>query len=323
MDDFLTSLSLGLNLNYQAKTAVLSLLGHISQNIYAKEPRFNNTSEDLSLNFKKDFSKYDTLGITNTFTHAEEPRSFEDAFGSATGRYAYFRNKFSLVYIRAVSKMLSILARFTNEADYFSRKDILDSTMNTMGAELNYIISSATILLFSNDFSRRDFLPGPEANTDTLLAGIKQYLTSQLSFEAKAGIDFLKSYNDSKYTKPIVTLSLIDEMDKNTRSIISFTKRYYTNAYEEDLFDYQEFSCNIIRQLSERLGVTFRGFYGRGKYIAQDIKDTLGGIGLGFIYDLRRNIKLKAAYAYSQVDSNSGTRDYKKNVFSLGYMMEF
>jgi len=323
IDDFITDAALGLGLNYEGKTGVLELLGRITQHFFANHADFNNTCEDFMFSLKNELSKKDSMAISDTFTHAQEPRSFEDAFGRTTGRYSYLKNEFSMAYTRAISKMLSFLARFSNESDYFSRKDIIDSAMNSIGLQMNYILSSATILLFSNDFSRRDFYPGRNASTDAFLAGVKQYLTSQLSFEAKAGLDFLNSYNASKYTKPMVSLSFIDEMDKNTRSVISFTKRYYTNAYEEDLFDYQEFSAEIIEQLSERLGINFSGFYGKGKYISLGIADTLRGAGLGFVYDLRQNIRLKISYAYSDATSNSDTRAYKKNLFSLGVTSEF
>jgi hypothetical protein len=323
VDDFITRLSLGLDLNYQAKTTNFSLLGYIASNIYAKNSDFNNTSEDITLAFNKDFSKYDSLSITDTFTNAEDPSSFQDAFGRAAGRYSHLMNAFSTVYTRAISKTLSLLGRLGNQVDYFSTKDNLDSVMSSIGAELNYALSSATILLLSNDFSRRNFLGGPAANTDTLLAGIKHYFTSQLSLEGRAGVDFLESYNRDKFTEPVIILSLIDEIDKNTRSTVSFTKRYDATAYEQDLFDYQEFSANIFKQLSQRFTGSLRAFYGQGEYAELGITDRLAGLGVGLSYDLRENIKLRASYAYAQTDSTADDRDYKKNLFSLGCTMEF
>ena len=195
--------------------------------------------------------------------------------------------------------------------------------MHSVGAELDYAFSSATILLLEDDFSYRSFDPGKSASTDTLACGIKQYFTKQLYLVFNTGVEFMRSYNGRHFTKPLVAVSLIDDVDKNTSASISFMKRYYTNANEQDLFNYQQFSAGITRQLYERLGVSLSGFYGQGKYVSLGVKDTFKGLSAGLTYDLRKNVKLRADYTYSQADSNVTSREYVKNFFSLGCSMEF
>lgn len=323
IEDFITNLILGFNWNYEGKTRAIGFTGRVTREIFAKNSRFSNTSQDFDFSLKNEFSKYDSVSLSDSFTHAEEPRSFEDAFGRTTGRYNYTKNKVDLSYNRDISKQLALIARYSHNADFFSRKDLSDTTMHGAEAELDYALSSATILLAGNDFSHRSFEPGGSATTNTLAFGIKHYFTSQLSVVARSGVEFMESYNGRNFTKPLVAASLIDEVDENTLTSLSFMKRYYTNAYEQDLFDYQQFSAGIRRQLYERLGFSLSGFYGRGKYVSLGIKENLQGVKAGFTYDLRRNISLRTDYSYSRADSNFPGREYAKNTFSLGCSGEF
>ena len=322
-EGFITNLSLGFDVEYEGKTRSFELITNINQQIFTNYDDFNNTSQDLSLNFQQEFSKFSRISIRNVFSHTYEPRSFEDAFGRTRGRYSYYRNRLNLAYIRDVTKQLSITARYINEIDEISRQDLSDSYLNTAGIGATYFLNSVTSFLFSYDFSHRDFDPGSDATINTIAAGMRYYLTKQLYFDIKAGIDLIHSYSDRDYSKPLIQASLTNDIDENSLVNISFTKRYYTNAYTEDLFDYWQTSVTFRRQLFRRLGCVFSGFYGEGEYIATNITDKLQGASIGFTYDLSRKLKANLSYSYSKVDSTIETREYTKNTVLLGLTMEF
>lgn len=322
-EDFITTLSLGLGAKLEGKTRSLNLAANVTQQLFADYDNFNNTSQDLTIDFQQEFSKYDRISLRDTFTHTYEPRSFEDAFGRTTGRYSYYRNRFSLDYTRDIAKQLSLSARYANEVDEISRKDLSDSSLNRAGLEATYFLSSATILLCFYDFTYRDFDPGASASTNTIAAGLRHYLTSQLYLDAQAGLDLINSYNDEGYCRPLIQASLTSDIDENSRAAISFSKRYYTNAYTQDLFDYWKVLATFTRQLFKRLSCSLSGFYGKGEYVAANITDKLRGASIGLTYDLTKKIKANLGYTYSNVDSTQATREYTKNRIYLKLSMEF
>jgi len=322
-EDFITNLSFGLGVKYEGKTRSLELTANIFQQFFADYDNFNNTSEDLTLNFQQEFSRYDRISLRDVFTHTYEPRSFEEAFGITRGRYSYYRNRFNLAYTKDISRQFSISARYASEIDEVSREDLSDSSLNRVGLDATYFPTSATILMFSYDFSRRDFDPGGNATIHTIAPGLRHYFTRQLYFDGKAGIDFINSYNDKNYAKPLIQASVINDIDENSRVSISFTRRYYTNAYTQDLFDYWQTSGTFTRRLFKRLGCSLSGFYGEGEYITTNIADKLRGVSVGFTYDLSKKLKGNLRYTYSDVDSTIDTREYTKNKIFLGLAMEF
>jgi hypothetical protein len=321
--DFITTATLGLSAKYEGKTQSLDFLGHINQEIFARNNDFNNTSEDFTLNFQKELSRYDRISLKNLFLHAQDPRSFEDAFGRTSGRYSYYKNRFSLGYSHDFSKQISLTGSYANEADLFSLSSQSDSYLNRIGLRLEDALSSSAILLFSYDLAYRTFDPGKNALTNTLAAGLRYYFTKQLYLEGNTGLDIIDSYDNRTYFKPLIKVSLIDDVDENTRTNITFSHKYSTNAYEQNIFNYTQIFCSVTRRLLERLAVSLNGFYGKGKYIGTDIKDKLTGAGIGFSYDIGHNIKGTLNYNYERAHSNVDSRGYAKNSITLGLEVDF
>ena len=322
-DDYITNASVGLLAKYEGKTEGLSFSGRVAQHNYMDNTNFDNTSEDFTLSGQKEFSAYDRATIKNTFTHAEDPSSFEDEFGRTSGRYSYYRNKFNMAYSRDFSKEFTLIGRYFNDVDTYSRSDMSDSVQNRIGFEGDYIVSSHTTAYGAYDFTQRDFDPGSKALTNSLYAGARQFFSSQLFLDAATGVDFIKSYNDKNYEKPRFTLSLTDDLDETTRASITFDKRYFTNSSTQDLFNYWQTSANLSRRIFQRLGMNMSGFYGKGTYTTMNIKDTLKGASTGLNYDITEYITANVSYTYSKTTSNDASRDYARNVVSTGINIEF
>ncbi len=321
--DFITNLSFGLGVQSERKLGSFDLTAKIVQQIFAKYSDYNRLSENLILNFQQEFSKYDRMSLRDVFSHTYETITFEQAFGRTPGRYSQYRNRFNIDYTRDIAKQISLSAKYDNEINVFSREDVSDSLRNRFGVQLDYFPTSADILMFSYDFSRRDFDPGGYVATNSIAAGLRHYLTSQLYFDGKVGMDVIDSYTNKNYTKAFIQTSLTSDVDENSRASISFAKRYDTTAYSEDLFDYWQISGMFTRQLFKRLGFFLFAFYGQGEYIIVDVTDNLCGADIGFTYDLTRNLKGRLNYNYSNVDSTLDTRDYSRNRAFLGLAAEF
>jgi hypothetical protein len=322
-DDFVTNAMIGLLARYDGKTEGLEFRGHVTRHDYNDYNNYDNTSEDFSLSAKKEFSAYERAIVSDTFIHAEEPSSFEDEFGRTSGRYSYYRNRFNLAYSKDLSKEFTLIGRYLNDYDTYSRSDMSDSVQNRVGFEGDYIVSSHTTVFGAYDFYQRDFDPGSQATTNSLSAGARQYFTSQVFLDANTGVDFIKSFNNKEYTKPHLTASLTDDFDETTRLSLSYDKRYYTNSSTQDLFNYWQTSLNFNKRVFLRLGFNASGFYGKGTYASFGIEDTLKGAGAGLSYDIKDNIKGTLNYSYSKTTSNVISREYVRNVVSTGITVEF
>lgn len=322
-DDFITRAKIGLSALYESKTESLELRGNIAHNKYADYSNYDNTSEDLTINAKKEFSAYERAILTDTFTHAEEPSSFEDEFGRTSGRYSYNRNRFNIAYSKDLSKEFTITGRYLNDFDTYSRSDLSDSVQHRIGFEGDYTVSSYTTLLAMYDFYYRDFDPGTSATINGLTAGARQFFTEHTYADASFGYDFINSFNNKDYIKPRVSLRLTDDFDPATRASVSFDKRSYTNASTQDLFNYWQTSLSFSRRLFDRLGFNASGFYGKGRYMVYNIKDTLKGVSAGFAYDISHNVTGTLNYSYSKTTSNDPGREYEKNTVSAGITAVF
>ena len=101
--DIVTNLTVGLDAKKEGKTYQFNMGGNFTQHLFADESSFNKNSQDVIIDFQKEFFKYDRISVTNNFVNADEPRSFEDDFGRTSGRYSYYRNTFGADDIAVVT----------------------------------------------------------------------------------------------------------------------------------------------------------------------------------------------------------------------------
>lgn len=323
INDFITNLSLGLDMEYEGKAQTLRLKGALSQELFLEETDFNNFSQNISLNFQKEFSKYDRFNLSNSFIHAEEPQSFQDEFGRTSGRYSYCLNRFNLGYSRDISKQLSLSLKYANEFYKPSGEDLLDSSLHSIGLQADYFFSSRTIFPFLYEFFYRDFDSGQSSSIHSLAAGIRQYLTRQLYIDARAGLNFIDSFNNQDYTKINLLAALTNEVNETTRNTLTFSKEYNTNYSTEDIFDSWRLTLSFIKQLLERLTCSVSVFYGKGEYVSSNIKDEFKGGNTRLAYDLNKDSQIFLMYSYSNNSSNNNTRGYDRNIISIGLRHNF
>ncbi len=322
-EDFITNLTLGLGVKYEGKTNSLEFMGNINHQIFTEHNNFDNTSGEFSLNLQSEFTEHERISLKNVYTHTYEPGDFEGALGRTTGRYSFDRNIFNLNYIRDITKELSLNIRYANELNKFLREDLKDSSLNSIGFEVGYSPSPVTILLFSYKFIKREFKNGEDASTNTVSTGIRQYITPRLYFDGNVGADLITSYDNKEYTKPLISISITDEIDKKTMATLSFSKQYQTGAYRESLFNSWRTSGALTRELLERLGCFLSGFYGEGEYVTLEITEKLWGANIGFTYDFMEHLKGNFTYTYFNKNSTVLTEEYSKNIIFWGLTTEF
>ncbi|MFH1877722.1 MAG: outer membrane beta-barrel protein [Candidatus Omnitrophota bacterium] len=321
--DFTVTPLAGVGIKQDGKTHDFLFNGNIKRELFAENNRYNNTAEDFNVSYSNDLSKKDTLIVTDTFVHAEEPRSFEDAFGRISGRYSYYTNKLNLRYSREISKQFRVLGRYENDIDLFSRVDLHDSYLNSAGVEADYIINSDVTVLVSYDYLRRLFDPGGGAYANTVSAGFSYNLTKRIFFSCLTGLDLINSYDKKDHTKPFVFTKIEGEIDDTTRADLSFKYKTYSFPYFEDYFDYWQFSGTFTKEVLERLTLSAMFFFGNGKYIDYGLKYGIAGVGGALTYDINDKIKASLSYSYSGVDSNLEFQEYDKNVVALTVTVVF
>lgn len=327
-EDFITLAGLGIGAKYEGRTRSFELTGNVTQRMYAKNSNFDNTTEEVALNFSNEFSEHARMSLSNVFIHSNEPlfnrgNFFDEQFGRRGGQFEHFRNRFDINYTRDFTRQLTIIARYGNSLDIFSGVDLQDSFLNNAGFEANYLLSATTTFLLSYDFVYREFEDNESASINTVATGIRQYITRKLYFDIRPGLDFIDSFDDENLTKPVIMTSLTYQKDTDTIARLIFEKKYDTNVYNEDIVNRWRTTASVTRQLMERLRCSLSIFYSEGEFISSDFKNRLLGANSTINYDITKILKGNFTYTYSHSDTNSETTGYTKNTVFLGLTAEF
>lgn len=328
IEDFITEARIGLGILYEGKTRNLGLTANITNQTFAENDVFNNVAQDVNLNFSNEFSKYSRISFNNIFRHTEAPLFssedfFESQLGRPSGRFDYFNNKFNINYSYDVAKQFVVITKYTNEINAYSGTNIPASATNKPGVEVDYLSTFGPTFLFLYDFANVQFDNGEDATINTIASGIRQYITQKISFDVKAGLDFIDSFDDEKLTRPRIQTTLIYQKDSDTIANLSFDKKQGTNPYAADVFDSWAISTSLTRQLLERLRTTLSLFYSESEFLPSDFEQRFFGGSSTFTYDISKNLKGTLTYTYSQSNTNVETAGYTKNTIFLGFSAGF
>lgn len=321
--DNVTNLKLGLGAKQEQKTYRLNIEGNIAQHLFADNSSFNNNSQDVNIDFRKEISRYDRISVGNRFVHSEEPRSFEDDFGRTSGRYSYYRNTFNTEYIKDISKHISIQGHYGNENYSASRESIRDSLLHRVGADAIYIQSSATAFLMGYDFTTRHLEDIGSADVHTLSTGLRHSLTKQLYLDARAGVSFVEAFDGSNASEPSVIVALTNDFSETDSASLSYSQTSMPSSFSADIFDSWRVAASVARQLLERLRMTMSVFFGEGDFEALGLTDKQTGVNARLHYDVSKDAVAFLAYTFSQIDSNIDTRSYARNLVELGVRVAF
>ncbi len=330
LEDFITNAGLKVGVIYEGKTRSLELIGNINNQTFAKNDIFNNITQDVTLNFTNEFSKYDRMSLKNVFSHSEAPLFSRDEFFEEEqfgerggGRLDYFKNRFNVNYSRDFAKQLTITTRYANDIDIFSGVDRPSSAQNRAGLETAYSLSPTTIFFFTYDFAIREYEDQGNISINTIATGIRQYITKKLYFDGRTGLDFIDSVDDKSPTRGLIRSALTYQIDRDLKASISFQKSNNADSYSPSLYSGWRTSASLTRQMLERLRFSLLAFYGEGKSLSGDFEQKLLGANSSLIYDISKNLKGNLTYAYSQSDPNIETSGYTRTTVFLGLTAGF
>lgn len=324
LDDYLTRLSIGVDLINESPNHLLQFTGDISQDIFSQYDDFNNNAQRFFVNFENYITKYDKLVLQNNFTNTEDPRNFEDTFGREEGRYRYVRNNFSARYIRELQKHLRLLIRYANEFYNPSLARIRESIRNQYGAGMEYDVTSNLTLQGDYEYGQREFNESQSASWHGVYGGWKYAFAERLTWSLKAGVDFLENFDGSNNANENIESTIGYDYSETTHLAIKINKSVTANAYSEDLFDQWNISASAQKELSERLSAQVTSFlYGEGEYERSGRKDEFVGLQVGFEYELTEDVLCYARYHLRDVDSSLESETYTKNTTSLGVQFSF
>ncbi len=286
LDDFITRLTVGVGVDNESARQRLKLMASLHQDLFASNNDFNNTAEDANLNWRFDAAKHTRLTFKNVFTHAEDPRSFEDNLGRTGGRFSYVRNRFNTEVRQELGPQVAVIGRYGNEVFDISREGRSDSVLHTAGLQGEYAFSSETIFLGAYDFSYRDFHPGGDAHAHTFAGGVRQYFTPAVYLEGRAGLDVLEDFTGDTKLRPRFQASLNHEVDEESLASLTFDETYETSSYDTQLLKSWRTSLYYQRQLQKRLLGSVAAFYGQSEYLTSSVDDDVAGLALKFDYEV-------------------------------------
>jgi len=321
--DVINEFVVGIGLEQEGKTHNLQIEGNITQQIFANNSSFNNTAQDVMVDFQKEITKFDRIHFSNTFLHAESPRSFDDEFGETTGRFSYYKNKFKTEYMREIASDKLLKTWYGNDVYEATRADLKDWQLHNAGLGMDFIKNSTTTWSLIYDFISKNLDPGAQATMHKLASGVKYFFKKTLSMEIVAGVLLIDTYDNKNLTKPSVKITLSNKLSDTTKMNLSYKKEHYPRGSKEDFFNSWRITANFTQRLFKRLAFMITGFYGEGDFISTNIGDKFKGIKTKLIYDVRENTKAFIGYSLSKVDSSSDSRDYNKNVVELGITFNF
>ncbi|MBI4432535.1 MAG: outer membrane beta-barrel protein [Candidatus Omnitrophica bacterium] len=323
IDDFITSVSLGLGAQYGTQLNTFDLTGTLRYEMFTDNDDFNNASGDVVAHWRQEISKYDRIRLREEYVRSDEPRSFVDAFNRSTGRFGYQTNDLLAEYTHDFNSRWSGSARYTNDFTIYLNDASNDSDMNGVGAEAIYHHSQETHFLFGYDFSTRDFEVEGSADDHLLSAGFRQYFTKQLYLDARAGVDFINTYDNEDMTEPMVEARLANDITERATVDIAFEKEHSLNPFVADIFDHWQISTSLRHELTKRLRSVAVLFYGDGDYVTRNRRDKFFGARAGLNYDLNKNWQVTFRYTFTTVESTEAVQEYEKNVVLLGLVLNF
>ncbi len=65
LEDFITTLGVGMSAIYEGKTKTVELTANIGHQTFAKNSDFSNDTQGMTVNFMNELSKYDRMSLTN------------------------------------------------------------------------------------------------------------------------------------------------------------------------------------------------------------------------------------------------------------------
>lgn len=333
--DFITDIILGLGIRHEGKTYTLDIIGHVTQQLYARHFGLSNNNQDISLSFNKVFSELFSIVLTDSFQNYPEPNRFEELFGSTEGRMRYWNNSFALNAALEVNRYYMISVSYTNQFskyfytrtrqyyinNYFYSNYLIQNLgyrftqIARMQQEFHWNPSNNIYVFYEYQWTKQD-LDGI-LQTHRPGIGYRHDFTRQLYAEIRVSPDVVLPPHDirSQYSmygmqllispqEPyFVTLytyaTLVHDVDDQTNARLTFTYENSIIANSADTTTNWRIAGDMTRQLLDRLSFTSSIFYGQIYYYTRRATNRLFGFSLSARYEFIEHLSGSISYDFT------------------------
>jgi len=325
VDDYVTILHPGLTLDGNWKK--FSLTGSYVADVVkpAVQTNFDHTEHALSLDMKA--SPWSKTSINMTERATFSPNAFDIITESKTNVLTQYTDVFfngiygKLSHNFTDSSSMTLFGEYTLED--FSEPSLVDTITYTGGIDISYSIIPKWTVFSNYKFTRYSFDRGSGGSTEVHLAnvGIRGDFSKSLSIELSGGAAYTpgvsSSLDISKNTKWVAEAQLVKRFRKS-----EFTLKYergISNAggISSELSVNDTVSLGGHAELTDYLGVSFTGIYGKQRSAPSRILDTqYYSAELSGDWRLSRHFSLSGGYShYAQLASGvKGAQDVDGNI---------
>ena len=334
--DFITEAVVGLGIRHEGKTDTLDIVGHVFQQVYAKnfkeKNKFKNNFQDITLDYTKAFSEVVSFHVIDVFQNYPEPDRFEALFGNAQGRMRYWRNNFNFLGTIEITSLYTISLQYLNQfSKYFYTRPMssylsnfysgisVDQKVNMslmqiaqIRNELHWDAANNSFIFYEYQWSKP--YPGKLLQVHRPGVGYRHDFTRQLFIEGRVAIDivlpsYYVRYRVNAYNQQIIksprtyqtlfaNLILSNNVDKKTNASLSFTYQNSILANTLDAATNWQILGDVIRHIFPRVLLTSSVFYGEGYIYATNATNRLFGINLSLAYELTEHISAAVYYNF-------------------------
>lgn len=311
--DLITTLGLGLNINYEGKKRFLNFGGQINEGFNARFKDIKTSTQSLNLSFQNEFSQFDRITLSGTFSHSQTPASFEEEFVRVKGRREAYDNSFNLGYTKEINKYLTLQTSYSYSKSLFPAEEEGNTSQYGLGLNVRYLSDDASEYSLLFNYTKNN---AGNVIYDAGLSIKKNIYISEKSFFT-GGLGF--SGNKVNDINLNINISFVNEIDENTLTSIAFNMSDKLTSEGGDIFRSWQITGQFKRELSWRLNFSSSVFYGKGTFSSTDITNTLMGLNLELFYLIREDLKGFLKYSFSNLDSSDENAGYYKNIVSTGF----
>ncbi len=356
VEEFTTMLNLGLNFQYTGKGRSLGFSGNVKREIFQPSSDVRNPSENAILTFTNEFSPYDRISLSNTFTHTQVPgrnlgdfgvytcrqeledkglppdiiesicNEYEEEFGRFKGRFDSYSNALSLTYNKTISEYFNISTNYNYRQNWSDEEGTRDADHHSIRLNANYQYSQPTRFSLSYNYRVSMYEGSDDISRQLIDLGIRQYITKRLYFDGNIGTDRAISGSGDDSITGHATLS--SEIDETMTAALTYSARTSISDNTDDTFKNWNVTGRLSKQLLEDLNAFLSAFYGKGEYSSTGVEDTLLGARIDLSYNFWRSkrgsdIRGNLGYSYLNQDSTDISRQYTRNSINSGITVAF
>jgi len=322
--DFYTTLMVGFGVEHEGKTFNFSLIAHVFQDLYIRNSEFNANSQDAELILEKQLSRRTGFSLSDTFHHYPQPRSFDYIFGRPAGEEGYWTNNFNFEFNTQLFRQFDFGGHYSNTVTENRADYLMDSISHEAGGELSYSWTSANIPSCFYNYIYTNYSDATHNSGHSAGLSYEHYFTRQLYGIISGGFNNAITATGTSYS-PLITVSLIDDIDENNEINLTFTRGLTISPHTDEIFDNWNISATLTRQVWERLTFDFTSFYGQGQYRPSNNINKLFGLTTSLSYEIKEDIHGSIEYSFTRNKTEmAGAGDiiYYRNIVTLSISAE-